>query len=126
MNAPLLSGAESIKFGVIGGTINSSEVFRLKKLLFRVTRGKALSYFFDLEIDREEAPELQLRHKDRQTFLVLFQEGDYIRNKIGGAIKSFMTYSFDLPDSGHELLMEQTLKTINETEESMKMTLSTI
>jgi hypothetical protein len=32
----------------IAGTIETDEKERLKKLLFRATRGKALTYFYDI------------------------------------------------------------------------------
>lgn len=38
----------------IAGTIDTDEKVRLKKLLFRSTRGKALTYFYDMPIDNSK------------------------------------------------------------------------
>jgi dUTPase len=50
---PLMSGVideQSVYITHIAGTIDSDEKERLKKLLFRATRGKALTYFDDFEV----------------------------------------------------------------------------
>ena len=44
-------GELGINIAYIAGTIESVEKERLKKLLFRATRGKALTYFQDFAID---------------------------------------------------------------------------
>ena len=44
------SDEQGINITHIAGTIDSDEKERLKKLLFRATRGKALTYFSDYEV----------------------------------------------------------------------------
>jgi hypothetical protein len=41
------SGLISISY--LAGTIDKSEIMRFKKIIYRTTRGKALSYFNDLD-----------------------------------------------------------------------------
>jgi hypothetical protein len=46
--APLLANAEvegSINVDHVAGTINTEEVFRFKRLIFRATRGNAITHF---------------------------------------------------------------------------------
>lgn len=38
-----------IAISYLAGTIDSIEMLRLKKMVFRATRGKALTYFRDLD-----------------------------------------------------------------------------
>ncbi len=57
---PLLQNAAGLEgMGVsithIAGTIETDEKARLKKLLFRATRGKALTYFQEIPVDEQRA-----------------------------------------------------------------------
>lgn len=47
--APLLDN-DNVYISHIAGTIEIDEKARLKKLLFRATRGKALTFFHDFEL----------------------------------------------------------------------------
>lgn len=38
-----------ISISYLAGTINKDEIMRFKKMIYRATRGKALSYFNDLD-----------------------------------------------------------------------------
>lgn len=44
-----MNESQNIYFSHIAGTINADEKDRMKRLLFRATRGKALTYFSDYE-----------------------------------------------------------------------------
>ena len=80
----------------IAGTIDLDETTRLKKLLFRATRGKALTYFSEyLQPKTSTAPE-----KKKAVYIVVFQEGRNLRDKIVRICDSFMGQRFDLPSSG--------------------------
>ena len=48
--APLLLEGGGVSISHIAGTIENSEQERLKKLLFRATRGKALTFFQPFEL----------------------------------------------------------------------------
>lgn len=48
---PLLLGLDGVSITHIAGTIDCEEKGRLKKLLFRATRGKALTYFQDIPLN---------------------------------------------------------------------------
>jgi V-type H+-transporting ATPase subunit a len=46
---PLVASNTGVKFVNISGTINTDEVMRFRKLIFRATRGNALVYFSDIK-----------------------------------------------------------------------------
>ena len=73
---------------------------RFKKMVYRATRGKALTYFQDLNDqelkDYTGSKDLMLR----AVFVVIFQEGLHIRNKLLRIVESFSGKNFDIPLGG--------------------------
>jgi V-type H+-transporting ATPase subunit a len=92
---PLIDG--DVFIAHIAGTIEVSEKDRLKKLLFRATRGKALTIFEDYipqgQVDDQKP-------KSKTVYTIVFQEGRQIREKITRICDSFMGQRFDLPPFG--------------------------
>ena len=78
----------------IAGTIEVDEKARLKKLLFRATRGKALTFFKDYEFNTGEINGL----RTKTVYIVVFQDGRQLREKIVRICDSFMGQRFDLPN----------------------------
>ena len=80
-NVPLLQnnagGLEGMGVSIahIAGTIESDEKARLKKLLFRATRGKALTYFQEIPVDEQRALNTGQQIKQKSVFIVVFQDG---------------------------------------------------
>lgn len=68
--APLLDN-DNVYISHIAGTIEVDEKARLKKLLFRATRGKALTFFHDFELKVPGAA----KSKTKTVYIVVFQEG---------------------------------------------------
>jgi hypothetical protein len=64
--APLLDN-DNVYIAHIAGTIEVEEKSRLKKLLFRATRGKALTFFQDFEIKTPDG-----KHKTKTVYIVVF------------------------------------------------------
>jgi len=56
----------------IAGTIQAEEKVRMKKLLFRATRGKALTFFQDYELPQKNKKGVS---KVKSVYIVVFQEG---------------------------------------------------
>lgn len=54
----------------------------LKKLIFRATRGKAYTHFFDLEIDQEDRMKGYNDHKEKLVYIVVFEQGSYLKDRI--------------------------------------------
>lgn len=93
ISAPLLDN-ENVFISHIAGTIEVDEKDRLKKLLFRATRGKALTFYEDFEVSSSTAA----KPKCKSVYIVLFQEGRQLREKIIRICDSFMGQRFDLPE----------------------------
>jgi hypothetical protein len=77
----VLENADGVKITHLAGTIDIEEKDRLKKLLFRATRGKALTFFQDIRglPDRDV---VGTKIKDKAVYVVVFQEGAMLRSKI--------------------------------------------
>ena len=93
---PLINSAlegQGVLITHVAGTIDPLEKERLKKLLFRATRGKALTYFADFQVSGGA----NATTIDKSVYIVVFQEGSTVREKILRICDSFMGQRFDLP-----------------------------
>lgn len=75
----------SISF--VAGTIKDSEKERMTRLLFRTTRGKALTYFHDF--DQGDVK--------KAVYMVVYQDGSMIRDRVQKICDSFMGQRFEVP-----------------------------
>jgi hypothetical protein len=55
----------------LAGTVDVEDKDRMKKLLFRATRGKALTYFRDIK-DQRKKNDLGMKLKDKAVYVVVF------------------------------------------------------
>lgn len=95
----------------VAGTIKDGEQDRMKKLLFRVTRGKALTYFSEYTQDGVA----------KSAYMVVYQDGQLIRERVLKICESFMGQRFEVPSSaemGEALLKVQ--KDITDTQGLLK------
>lgn len=94
VHQPMLSAMDeqSVFITHIAGTIDSDEKERLKRLLFRATRGKALTHFSDFEADNSSGKKI-----GKSVYIVVFQDGRQIRDRIVRICDSFLGQRFDLP-----------------------------
>jgi len=71
-----------VAISYLAGTIAKDESMRFKKLVFRATRGMALTYFRDLDAaglaDYTGSPDKKLR----TVYVIVFQEGIHLRSKL--------------------------------------------
>ena len=108
-----------ISVGHIAGTINKDEEFRFKKLIFRSTRGNALCYFDDF---RDPIKDFYGNPIIKSVYVVIFQEGGSIREKIMKICDSFLGERFDIPQGGiNEKINEINMK-INDTRSVLSTT----
>lgn len=74
---------------------------RLKKMVYRATRGKALTYFEDLVNadlrDYTGASNLSLR----TVYVIVFQDGQTVREKLIKICESFQGKMFEIPRGGN-------------------------
>jgi V-type H+-transporting ATPase subunit a len=88
-----------VSFSYIAGTVSREEQFRFKKMIFRVTRGKAYSYFHDLVPEDNEIKDYTgaIDKKLRSIFVIVFQDGGFMRTKINKVCDSFLANSVEIP-----------------------------
>ena len=119
----LLQDPTSIAVGHIAGTINQDEEMRFKKLIFRATRGNALCYF-----ENFKAPirDYYGNMTQKSVYVVIFQEGGSIRDKIIRICDSFLGERFDIPSGGVNTKINEINNKINDTRNVMQTTLDEI
>lgn len=61
-----------VAISYLAGTIAKDEMFRFKKMVFRATRGKALTYFRDLDNSGLTDYTGALDHKLRTVYVIVF------------------------------------------------------
>mmetsp|Transcript_52719 Transcript_52719/g.60329 ORF Transcript_52719/g.60329 Transcript_52719/m.60329 type:complete len:856 (+) Transcript_52719:139-2706(+) len=87
----------------IAGVIPVSESLRLKKMIFRATRGKTLVIVDD---ETESMPDYKEGEKiEKAVFMIIFRSGlhDVIRKKVLQICNAFGLNTFELADSRHHM-----------------------
>lgn len=74
----VLEGGVNIAF--VAGTVRGGEQDRMNRMIFRVTRGKALTYFKEFKQDGVA----------RVVYMVVYQDGAIIRDRVQKICDSFM------------------------------------
>jgi hypothetical protein len=88
---PLLDNA-GVNISFVAGTVKAGEEpMRMARMLFRITRGKALTHFS--ESFKQEGT-------DKCCYLVVFQDGQQLRDRVTKICDSFMGSRFDVPSLG--------------------------
>lgn len=86
-----------VSISYLAGTIEKTEEMRFKKIVYRATRGKALTYFKDMgqaELKQYTGEKIKT---PKTVYVVIFQEGPNIRERLVKICDSFMGSRFDLP-----------------------------
>jgi V-type H+-transporting ATPase subunit a len=78
-----------VSISYMAGSIAKEEMMRFKKLVFRATRGKALTYFEDLSTDGRIDYAGHADRKLRTVYVIVFQEGATIRANLSKICESF-------------------------------------
>jgi vacuolar-type H+-ATPase subunit I/STV1 len=82
--------SKSINIQHVAGVVEQTEIERLRRLIFRSTKGK--SYMYIQEYDDKTAV------KKRSVYIIVFWDGDHIRDRIQKICDSFSGQRFELPD----------------------------
>ena len=90
----LIDSPESIAVGHIAGTISRNDVDHMRKMLFRATKGNALTYMREFSFP---IVEYNGRKSWKAMYVILFQEGEYMRKKITSICESFIDHRFEVP-----------------------------
>lgn len=82
---------KSINIQNIAGVVDGSEIDRLRRLIFRSTKGK--SYVYTKEYIQDDIG----RSRTKQVYIIVFWDGDHIRDRIQKICDSFSGQRYDLP-----------------------------
>jgi V-type H+-transporting ATPase subunit a len=88
-----------VAISYMAGTILKEEMLKMKRMVFRATRGKALSYFEDLAHEGQIDYAGHSDKKMRTVYVIVFQEGQNVRGKLTKLCESFMGRQVDIPHS---------------------------
>ncbi len=112
-STPLMAESAGIAVGHIAGTIAKEEEYRFKKLIFRATRGNALTYFDDFD---QPIKDYYGNGTQKSVYVVIFQEGSSVREKIIKICDSFLGERFDIPTGGIQDKISEINHKINDTQ----------
>ena len=85
-------------FNKIAGVIDSVEVERLKRLVFRVTKGKSFVFTHDF-VDQAAAAD-QINRPVKSVYIIMYWDGGLIRDKILRICDSFNGNRYEVPEMG--------------------------
>lgn len=89
-----------ISIGQIAGVVNQTDVERLRKLIFRITRGTALTYFSPLEEDEDDPNALEetTRRKSKVVYIIISTHGSAMTEKLSKVCDSMNeSQRFEVP-----------------------------
>ena len=70
---------------------------RFKRMVYRATRGKALTYFTDMDSAGLQDYAGGLDGRARTVYVIVFQDGMHVRDKLVRICDSFLGKNFDVP-----------------------------
>lgn len=82
----------------MAGTLDLKDQPQLEKMIFRASRGKVLTYFDPDSFTLEDAEGNQI---ERKVYVLVFQAGDFLKERVHRICESFMAKTFQLPEDGH-------------------------
>lgn len=82
--------SKSINIQHVAGVVDQTEIERLRRLIFRSTKGK--SYMYIQEYDDRAST------KKRSVYIIVFWDGEHIRDRIQKICDSFSGQRYELPD----------------------------
>ena len=86
------STGKSINIEHIAGVVDQTEIERLRKLIFRSTKGKSYMYISGYE-DRAEVGNAR-----RSVYIIVFQNGPHIKEKIERICDAFPGQRYEIPE----------------------------
>lgn len=89
-----LIGERSVNIQYVAGVINQEDIDRLKRLIFRSTKGKSYVFMRDY-IEPEVEGAITQR---KSVYIIVFWDGHHIREKIQKICDSFSGNRYELPE----------------------------
>lgn len=93
----LIGLGSQITIGHIAGTILQEEQARFSRLIFRATRGNAMVCFRPFT---KPVVDYLGRSYMKSVYIIIFQEGEFLRDRICKLCDSFMGNRYEIPSSG--------------------------
>ena len=92
---PLIPETDITDINFISGVIKSEDSMRMKRMIFRASRGRAIPTFFDLTIENKT---LKIK-QEKKIFVILYQGGadDFLVQKILNICDMFNSSRFTIP-----------------------------
>lgn len=90
-------GSGAISLANIAGTCLTSEAARMKRIIFRATRGLALTFFHDI---KEPLIMSNGWEEFKSVFIVLYQDTESISRKLKLVCDAFCNQKMEIPTSG--------------------------
>ena len=114
-NSEVEDNGFKIKIGHIIGTIGTEDSFNFKRLIFRTTRGNALMQLEDIKPKKSKT-----KHDMRSSFVITFQEGTAMREKLERITQAFGARLYDFPDHDFQRVSEDLEMKIFDTKKLLK------
>eukprot|EP00824_Muranothrix_gubernata_P005823 TRINITY_DN175_c0_g1_i1.p1 TRINITY_DN175_c0_g1~~TRINITY_DN175_c0_g1_i1.p1 ORF type:complete len:838 (+),score=142.13 TRINITY_DN175_c0_g1_i1:2-2515(+) len=108
-----------IAFNYIAGVINSEDQIRFKRMIFRATRGNAVTVFEDMGNPIEDFEGNQIL---KTIYVIVFKEGETIRQKVIRICDSFSSERFDVPKNEIHQKQEEVERKLTDTQNLMQIT----
>ena len=86
------SSGKSINIEHIAGVVDQTEIERLRRLIFRSTKGK--SYMYIQQYDDQA----DVGNARRSVYIIVFQNGPHIKEKIERICDSFSGQRYEIPE----------------------------
>ena len=94
-NRGLMADAEkSINIQHVAGVIEQAEIERLRRLIFRSTKGKSYMHVQKYNHDDDD----DMSKSEKSVYIIVFWDGQHIREKIQRVCDSFQGQRYDLPE----------------------------
>ena len=92
------SASKSISIHNVAGVISQYDIPRLRKIIFRATKGKSFMLVQDFEEEEEEDQLPNIQQEKRSVYIIVYWDGDTISEKIQRICDSFSGKRYDLPE----------------------------
>lgn len=106
-----LVGGQEISIGHLAGTILKEEQERFNRLIFRATRGNAIVCFREFT---KPIVDYTGKKSMKSVYIVIFQEGEFIRDRIIRICDSFMGTRYEIPYGGFTDKLQELEKKIRD------------
>ena len=90
-----LMGAAESNLTKVAGVVEKTEIERLRRLIFRATKGKSFMFVQDYEADEDIDAAAR-----RSVYVIMYWDGQNIRERIARICDSFSGQRFELPPLG--------------------------